>query len=215
MCSHGTESAQAFVSVVSAETNLNGLLTAWSGNDAYVARAFTSARDFLAWFDGALPGCVVLDLNLDDGDGLELQRSIAELNSSLPVVFATSRATVRESVEAMRLGAFDFFVQPFENEMLLARVEQAVRIACRHHKLWRRYSGLSRRERQVLMLLIEHAGSLTSKQIARRLDLSPRTVEHYRSNLLTKMRAASVTELVVHAQVMLTGAGASPLGEPN
>jgi len=142
----------------------------------------------------------VSDVRMTDMSGLELLRELKNRRSELPVILLTGHGDVRLAVEAMKLGADDFFEKPFDPDLLLASVRAAVdrRQKERHEhaereELLLRFSQLTARERQVLDGLFD---GLSNKAIANQLEISPRTVEVYRANLMTKMRADSLSELV-------------------
>ncbi|HWF48482.1 MAG TPA: response regulator FixJ [Bryobacteraceae bacterium] len=161
---------------------------------------FESARNFL----DALPtidfGCVVSDVRMPDIDGLELLKRLKAGGSRFPVVVMTGHGDVPLAVEAMKLGAMDFLEKPFEDDRLIGMIEAALKQAEPGIKsetvtiaIQSRIASLSPRERQVMDGLI---AGLSNKLIAREYDISPRTIEVYRANVMTKMQAASLSELV-------------------
>jgi two-component system, LuxR family, response regulator FixJ len=157
----------------------------------------------LAFLDG-LPslefGCVVSDVRMPGLDGIELLKRMKAGHSTFPIVIMTGHGDVPLAVEAMKLGAVDFLEKPFEDDRLVAMIETAIHRAepaARSEALTRdiaaRIASLSPRERQVMDGLI--AGH-SNKLIARDYDISPRTIEVYRANVMTKMQANSLSELV-------------------
>ena len=161
---------------------------------------FETALDFLE----ALPtldfGCVVSDVRMPDIDGIELLKRLKAGGSLFPVVIMTGHGDVPLAVEAMKLGAMDFLEKPFEDDRLIGMIEAALRRAEPSVKneaatieIQSRIASLSPRERQVMDGLI---AGLSNKLIAREYDISPRTIEVYRANVMTKMQAASLSELV-------------------
>ena len=145
-------------------------------------------------------GCVVTDVRMPGMDGLQLVRRLKDMGVTLPVIVMTGHGDVPLAVEAMKAGVVDFFEKPFDDELLL----EAVRRAMAHSgqgearesekaEIAARIASLSGREREVLDGLL--AGK-ANKVIAHDLDISPRTVEIYRANLMSKMRANSLSELV-------------------
>ena len=161
---------------------------------------FKTALDFLE----ALPtldfGCVVSDVRMPDIDGIELLKRLKAGGSLFPVVIMTGHGDVPLAVEAMKLGAMDFLEKPFEDDRLIGMIEAALRRAEPSVKneaatieIQSRIASLSPRERQVMDGLI---AGLSNKLIAREYDISPRTIEVYRANVMTKMQAASLSELV-------------------
>lgn len=145
-------------------------------------------------------GCVLTDIRMPGIDGLELLRRLRSAGHRLPVVMMTGHGDVPLAVEAMKLGACDFIEKPFEDEALLHAIRSALERGGPTEtadpglrEFVRRVGTLSERERQVLDQLV---GGATSKEIARTLDISPRTVEIYRAKLMAKTRAGSLQELV-------------------
>jgi two-component system response regulator FixJ len=175
-------------------------------------RAFESARRFLDELPQVNSGCIITDVRMPDISGIELLRAVQESKPDLPVIVITGHGEVPLAVEAMKLGAADFLEKPFDDDLLIASVRAALskeadsarrkaEIADINDKL----NGLSNRERQVLEGLV--AGK-ANKVIAFDLGISPRTVEIYRANLMTKMAANSLSDLVRMA--MICGIPESP-----
>ena len=172
------------------------------GSAGFIVRLFDSAAVFLNALPELAFGAVVTDIRMPDIDGIELLR---RLNSSpdarkLPVIVMTGHGDVPLAVEAMKLGALDFLEKPFEDERLIGTIETALSqnesgatteaVAA---DMSARVASLTQRERQVMQGLV---GGQSNKVIAREYDISPRTVEVYRANVMTKMQAASLSELV-------------------
>ncbi|WP_128924376.1 response regulator FixJ [Bradyrhizobium guangxiense] len=159
--------------------------------------------DALAFLD-ALPrldfGCVVSDVRMPGLDGIELLKRMKAQQSTFPILIMTGHGDVPLAVEAMKLGAVDFLEKPFDDDRLTAMIESAIRQAepaakneAVAHDIAARVASLSPRERQVMEGLI---AGLSNKLIAREYDISPRTIEVYRANVMTKMQASSLSELV-------------------
>jgi two-component system, LuxR family, response regulator FixJ len=155
-------------------------------------------------FIDALPelgfGCVVSDVRMPGLDGIELLKRMKAQHSPFPILIMTGHGDVPLAVEAMKLGAVDFLEKPFEDERLVGMIETAIRRAepaARNEAVAQdiaaRVATLSPRERQVMEGLI---AGLSNKLIAREYDISPRTIEVYRANVMTKMQANSLSELV-------------------
>jgi two-component system response regulator FixJ len=168
-------------------------------------REFGSAGQFLEILPQVNSGCLVTDVRMPEISGIDLLRTVRERNPDLPVIVITGHGDVPLAVEAMKLGATDFLEKPFDDELLIASVRAALsqdadagkrkaEIADINEKL----NGLSNRERQVLQGLV--AGK-PNKVIAFDLGISPRTVEIYRANLMTKMSANSLSDLVRMAMI--------------
>lgn len=176
--------------------SLNFLLEA-AGFDVTM---FDTATRFLNLLPRLDFGCVVSDVRMPGIDGIELLKRMKALKSRFPIVIITGHGDVPLAVEAMKLGAVDFVEKPFEDDRLIAMIDAAVRQsdpAARDQAVTRdlaaRIASLSPRERQVMDGLI---AGLSNKLIARDYDISPRTIEVYRANVMTKMQANSLSELV-------------------
>jgi len=164
------------------------------------ARTYESAAEFLDALPRTGEGCVVTDVRMPGMSGLDLLRRLKELAVALPVIVITGHGDVPLAVEAMKSGAADFIEKPFDDEVLLASVRAALKAQdgqTEQHALKaaiaERVGSLSVRERQVLEGLV---AGLPNKTIAYDLGISPRTVEIYRANVMTKMEATSLSELV-------------------
>lgn len=163
-------------------------------------RVYESAVVFLEGLPGLQPGCIVSDVRMPGIDGLELQRRLKSLGLDIPMIIMTGHADVPLAVEAMKSGAIDFIEKPFEDDRLLAaiqvalsRFEETGQRAAEINQIEVRLRSLSEREHQVLQgLLAGHP----NKTIAYDLNLSPRTVEVHRANVMTKMGANSLSDLV-------------------
>src|SRR5579862_3115381 len=168
-------------------------------------KTYESATAFLKVIPQVTTGCVITDIRMPEITGMDLLRRLKELKVALPVIVITGHGDIPLAVEAMKFGALDFLEKPFDDEILLGAVRSALhrqdsdskRQAARA-EIDERLAALSNREREVLEGLV--AGR-ANKQIAFDLGISPRTVEVYRANLMTKMQAASLSELVRMALV--------------
>ena len=168
-------------------------------NDIEV-KSYESGTDFLKSVRELKTGCVITDVRMPEINGIELLRRLRELKVLLPVIVVTGHGDVPLAVEAMKYGASDFLEKPFDDEVLLSAVRSALnrqdsdaKSQAERAAIDGRLAALSNREREVLEGLVAgHA----NKQIAFDLGISPRTVEIYRANLMTKMQAASLSELV-------------------
>jgi two-component system, LuxR family, response regulator FixJ len=163
-------------------------------------RTYESAKGFLQIAANVKTGCVVTDVRMPDISGIDLLRKLREMDSGIPVIVITGHGDVPLAVEAMRIGAMDFLEKPYDDEALLASVRSALSrgdkdVAHSREKaeLHERLATLSNRERDVLEGLV---GGQPNKIIAFNLGISPRTVEIYRANVMTKMKAGSLSELV-------------------
>lgn len=178
------------------------------GTAGMAVRVYDSAQSFLDGLDATQPGCVVSDVRMPGIDGLELQRRLKDKGVAIPVIIMTGHADVPLAVEAMKRGAVDFIEKPFPDDVLLSAIRTALdkwgRQTSRSSETGQvrtRLASLSPRERQVLDgLLAGHP----NKTIAYDLGLSPRTVEVHRANVMTKMGASSLSELVRMALTALS-----------
>src|ERR1700680_1389202 len=169
------------------------------GSADFHVTLFESSLDFFNALPSIEFGCVVTDVRMPDIDGSELLKRL-KTGSMFPVVIMTGHGDVPLAVEARKLGAVDFLEKPFEDDRLIGMIEAAIRQAepaakseALTNDIAARIATLSPRERQVMDGLI---AGLSNKLIARDYDISPRTIEVYRANVMTKMQANSLSELV-------------------
>src|SRR5712691_9554739 len=161
---------------------------------------FESALKFLDALPELAFGCVVSDVRMPGLDGIELLKRMKTRTGALPIIIMTGHGDIPLAVEAMKLGAVDFLEKPFEDDRLIGMIDAALRQAESSARseavsldIGARIATLSPRERQVMDGLI---AGLSNKLIAREYDISPRTIEVYRANVMTKMQAGSLSELV-------------------
>ena len=160
---------------------------------------FASPREFLAQYDSATPGCLVLDVAMPGLSGLQLQTALGEKGTSLPIIFLTGHGDVSQSVQAMKHGAFDFLTKPVNAKKLLPAIHAAIEkdaVAreeqARLSEICARLNTLTPREREVLEHVV--AGQL-NKQIADDLGITEATVKMHRARVMAKMKVQSVAEL--------------------
>jgi len=170
------------------------------GSAGFRVRVFDSAQVFLDELAALEPGRVVTDVRMPGIDGMEILRRVNAGARKLPVVVMTGHGDVPLAVEAMKLGALDFLEKPFEDERLIGMIETALSEQQNGSKgdaasadMAARVASLTQRERQVMQGLVT---GQSNKTIAREYDISPRTVEVYRANVMTKMQAGNLSELV-------------------
>lgn len=192
--------ADGVVHVIDDDADVRQSLAFLLSTAGLAVRVHDSAVAFLKVLPEIKDGCVVTDVRMPGIDGLELQRRLGELEKRLPVIVMTGHGDVPLAVEAMKAGAVDFIEKPFDDEVLLSAIRAALaRNAddrernARAAAIQERIARLSDRERDVLDRLV--AGK-ANKVIAYELGISPRTVEVYRANVMTKMQADSLSELV-------------------
>jgi len=169
-------------------------------------KTYSTAMAFLDALPDAASGCVITDVRMPGMSGVDLLRRLKELKIGVPVIVITGHGDVALAVEAMKVGAVDFLEKPFDDDVLLASVQSALKRQdgeTKRHierlEIEGRLAGLSNRERDVLGGLV--AGR-ANKQIAFDLGISPRTVEIYRANLMNKMKAGSLSDLVRMALIV-------------
>jgi two-component system, LuxR family, response regulator FixJ len=161
---------------------------------------FETVQGFLDALPGLAFGCVLSDVRMPGLDGIDLLKRMKAEKSPFPILIMTGHGDVALAVEAMKLGAVDFLEKPFEDDRLTSMIEAAIRQAEPAAKneaiaqdIAARVASLSPRERQVMEGLI---AGMSNKLIAREYDISPRTIEVYRANVMTKMQANNLSELV-------------------
>ena len=164
---------------------------------SHEAESFSSAEEFLESYDAHRPGCIVLDMRLGGMSGVELQRRLVARGRTMPIIMISGHATVSTVVDAIKEGAIDFLEKPFDDDVLLSKVANALSAETEGRfagsKVRARLDSLSPREREVMDLLVE---GRSARQVAEELGISPKTVDKHRMSLLQKMRADSVVELV-------------------
>jgi len=193
-------SDKAVVHVIDDDEAMRESLAFLLGAVGMEVRTYESALGFLDVAPNAEAGCVITDVRMPGLSGVDLLRRLRELKLGIPVIVITGHGDVPLAVEAMKIGALDFLEKPFDDEVLLASVRSALnqlnqdqKRQAERNEIERRLAALSNRERDVLEGLVSgHA----NKQIAYDLGISPRTIEIYRANLMTKMQAASLSDLV-------------------
>jgi two-component system response regulator FixJ len=170
------------------------------GSAKIEVKTYESATAFLAIAANVKSGCIITDVRMPEISGIDLLRRLKELKIGVPVIVVTGHGDVPLAVEAMKIGAAEFLEKPFDDEALLNAVRSALNKQNTDSKreaeradIDSRLAALSNRERDVLQGLVS---GLANKQIAFNLGISPRTVEIYRANLMTKMQASSLSHLV-------------------
>ena len=164
----------------------------------YIVKTYASGVEFLKDAKAIAPGCILLDVQMPEVNGLEVQQRLREQGVLFPVIVMTAHGDVTVSVQAMKAGAIDFIEKPFDKAVLIgaiedgfARIEQTGRRHARAEEARVRLDALTPRELDVMKGLVR---GHPNKTIAYDLDISPRTVEIYRANLMTKLGVASLSE---------------------
>jgi FixJ family two-component response regulator len=169
-------------------------------NEGWQPALFESAQEFLERLPTVAPSCLILDVNLPDLSGLDIQQRISDAKSSTPIIFITGYGDIPTSVRAMKAGAAEFLTKPLDDEILIGVIRDAVRRSeanwkreGAHRQLQERFDSLTKREREVMSLVVK---GLMNKQVGFRLDISEITVKAHRGRVMEKMNAATFVDLV-------------------
>jgi FixJ family two-component response regulator len=192
--------AKPIVFVVDDDVSVRESLELLIQNEGWHPETFASAQEFLDCARARVPNCLLLDISLPGLNGLELQKRIAVERADIPIIFITGHGDVPKSVQAMKAGAVEFLTKPFNDEELLTAIRQALersRLALARvtevQELRERYVSLTPREREVMALVVS---GLLNKQVGYELGISESTVKAHRGQVMQKMRANSVADLV-------------------
>jgi FixJ family two-component response regulator len=198
------EKSETVIAIVDDDPSVREGLGSLIRSAGWRVETFASAQEFLARSGGEAPSCMVLDLQLPGLSGLDLQKRIAEVGVEIPIVFLTGHGNIPASVQAMKAGAVEFLTKPFDEEDLLRAIREAIErdrsTRQRHaeiHELQRRYESLTPREQEVMRQVIS---GLLNKQIAAELTISEFTVKIHRGQVMRKMHAESLADLVRMAE---------------
>jgi RNA polymerase sigma factor (sigma-70 family) len=195
--------ADALVYLVDDEFSVRDSLTLVIESTGQAVRSFASAVAFLNNYDPERPGCLLLDVRMPGMNGFELQDELLRREIAIPIIFISGHAGVPDSAKAFRAGAVDFLEKPFDNKILLERIEEAIKkdIANReqrieYRELQNRLDKLTVREKEVLSLIVS---GHSNKETAKILNISNRTVEAHRAHIMEKMQVESLAELTLIA----------------
>jgi len=195
--------ASPIVFVVDDDISVRQSLQSLLDSAGWQSETFPSAREFLCRPPVVGPSCLVLDMNLPDLDGLELQKRVALDRMDMPIIFISGFGDVPTTVRAMKAGALEFLTKPLASDVLVVAIEQAIQQSRTTRdrqesarELRACHASLSPRERQVMTLVVS---GLLNKQVGGELGISEITVKHHRGQMMRKMKADSLPELVTRA----------------
>ncbi|WP_172300327.1 response regulator transcription factor [Pseudoruegeria sp. HB172150] len=173
----------------------------------YNVEGYSAASSFLEDVGADRTGCLILDYGMPGMNGLELQEAVASKGLMLPIIFISGHGGIPVTVQAIKAGAVDFLEKPFRQRDLVERIEACFEL-CKElvakksadQSLESRFRLLSAREREIAERIVQHPSEVSSKELAARLGISPRTVDHHRAQILSKLRVKSVAELIALAK---------------
>ena len=192
--------AKPIVFVVDDDVWIRESLQTLLRDEGWHPETFASAQEFLDRPRAFIPSCLVLDISLPGLNGLELQKRVAVERTDMPIIFITGHGDIPTSVGAMKAGAVEFLTKPFNDEVLLTAIRQALERSqvalaqeAEMRELRDRYAALTARERDVMALVVS---GLLNKQVAGELGIAESTVKAHRGQAMQKMKANSVADLV-------------------
>jgi len=194
---------QDMVYIVDDDHDVRKALTKSLLQAGFNAVAYSNAQEFLDKADLNTPCCLVLDVRMPGMSGLDLQQDLHEKGYKIPIIFITGHGDIPMSVRAIKGGAFEFLEKPYQVEELLDKIRQALVLGQKYVSeraerisITGRYETLTGREKEVLEFLVTDTAKVSNKSIAKELNISHRTVDDHRANIMRKMKASSLVELV-------------------
>ena len=191
--------ANALVYIVDDDPSVRKAITRMFKSLGMRVASFATAREFMDSEREDVPGCLILDVQMPDQTGIELQEELVAHDVDLPIVFLTGHGNIPMTVQAMRTGAVDFLTKPLDQQQLIATVCQAIERHAQQRTtsaalrgFRQRVDSLSKREYQIMTLAV---GGMLNKQIARRLGITEHTVKVHRGRVMNKTGASSIAEL--------------------
>jgi len=193
-------SAIPIVFIVDDDISVRESLELLIRDENWKPETFASAQEFLDYPRKRVPSCLVLDLSLPGLDGLELQKQLGSEHIGMPIIFITGHGDVPQSVQAMKAGALEFLTKPIDNDALISAIRNALQRSsfalaqdAEMQELRNRYTSLTSREKQVMKLVVS---GLLNKQVGGELGISEITVKAHRGQVMQKMKANSLADLV-------------------
>jgi len=159
----------------------------------FITKSYNTAKDFLQTLPFERPAIVIADIQLPDINGVDLHRMLLEKNINPPIIFISGEASIQESIDAMKQGAIEFLVKPFEIDTLIAAVNNAIKIELKEINLNFLLKNLSPRELEVYNLLLQ---GLNNQELIDKLHLSLPTVKQYKSEVMRKLKVNSLSKLI-------------------
>ena len=159
----------------------------------FITKSYSTAKDFLQTLPFERPAIVIADIQLPDISGIDLHRMLMEKNINPPIIFISGEASIQESIDAMKQGAIEFLVKPFEIDTLIAAVNNAIEIELKEINLNFLLKNLSPRELEVYNLLLQ---GLNNQELIDKLHLSLPTVKQYKSEVMRKLKVNSLSKLI-------------------
>lgn len=195
-----SNNSTSLVYLVDDEFAIRDSLTLLIESTGKMVRSFDSAEAFLNNYNPEQPGCLLLDVRMPTMSGHELQHELSKRGIIIPIIFISGHADIPDSAKAFRAGAVDFLEKPFDNELLLERIDEALKKDTefrgefvKKRRIQDRIDHLTTREKEVLGLIVK---SHSNKESAKILNISNRTVDVHRASIMEKMQAENVAELI-------------------